>query len=64
MKEIINVYKNKVEKLEMKKMIFNQNLEKSLNDKKFQLKKKFEEKTQINNNNRTRDLKLNNKKYM
>ena len=64
MKEIINVYKNKVEKLEMKKMIFNQNLEKSLNDKKFQLKKKFEEKTQINNNNRTRDLKLNNEKFM
>ena len=45
-------------------MIFNQNLEKSLNDKKFQLKKKFEEKTQINNNNRTRDLKLNNEKFM
>ena len=63
MNEIINVYKNKVEKLKMKKMIFNQNLEKSLNDKKFQLKKKFDEKTQINNKNRNRDLKLNNEKF-
>jgi len=64
MKEIINYYKTKVEKLKNEYRIFNQNLDKSLNDKKFQLKKMFEEKTQMNDNNRDRDLILNYKKYI
>ena len=64
LKEIINDYKSKVEKLKNENMIFNRKLEKSLNDKKKQLKKKFEEKNQMNKANKARDLKLNNAKYI
>ena len=63
-KEIIKYYKIKVEKLKKENMIFNQNLDKSLFDKKAQLKQIFEAQNQINNNNKDRDLKLNNKKFI
>jgi len=63
MKEIINDYKTKVEKLKNENMIFNQNLDKSLNDKKSKLKKIFEEQIQKNKDNKLRDLNLNNQKF-
>jgi len=64
MMEIINHYKDREEKLIKENMIFNQKLEKSLNDQKFQLNKKFEEKTQINANNKDKEIKLNNEKFI
>ena len=64
MKEIINYYKTKVEKLKNENMLFNQNLDKSLNDKKSKLKKIFEDQTQMNKINKSRDLKLNKEKFI
>ena len=63
-KEIINDYKTKVEKLKNENMIFNQNLDKSLNDKKSKLKSKFEDQKQKNEENKSRDLKLNDEKFI
>ena len=64
MKEVINYYKTKVEKLKNENTIYNKNLDKSLNDKKSKLKKMFEEQKQKNEDNKLRDLKLNNKKFI
>ena len=56
MEEIIKYYKTKVEKLKNENMIFNQKLDKSLNDQKSKLKEIFEEKDRF--------LKLNNEKFI
>ena len=64
MKEIINDYKARVEKLKNENKIFKQNLDKSLNDKKSKLKTKFEEKTQINEENKTAELKHNKENFI
>jgi len=64
MEEIIKDYKARVEKLKNENKIFKQNLDKSLSDKKFQLKTKFEKQTQTNEENKTKDLKLNKEKFI
>jgi hypothetical protein len=64
MKEIINDYKTKVEKLQNEKMIFNQNLNNSLNDKESKLQKKFEDQNQMDEINKSKELKLNNEKFI
>ena len=63
-KELINYYNTKVENLKNESMIINEKLEKSLNDKEIKLKNIFKEKTQINENNRIKDLKINKEKFI
>ena len=64
MKEIINDYKTKVEKLKNEKMIFDQNLNNSLNDKESKLQKIFEDQNQKDEISKSKELKINNEKFI